>query len=72
MASRVIMQTFQTPIMSSLFLHTFPDTINTLQMTSLGEPGPYPQADITSSAVYVYLNLEPFPFPSKSANLTGI
>lgn len=31
--------TFQAAIMSSLFLHTFPDTINTLYMTSLGEPG---------------------------------
>lgn len=41
-------------------------------MTGLGEPGPYPQVNITSHAVYVYLKLEPFHFLSKFANLTGI
>lgn len=58
--------------MSSLFLHTFPDTVNILSMTSLGEKGPYPQVDITSYAVYSYLKFEPFHFLSKFANLTGI
>lgn len=57
--------------MSSLFMHTFPDTINTLQMTSLGEPGPYPQVNLTSYELNVYLKLKPFHFLSKFANLTG-